>query len=952
MDNLRAVIKNLFCYIQPNTILSGEARYDNLNEKIFTQLGNGYIAQYSNDELHNLFSFLENEFQWHDRKHCSRDPVKSDEVKFNVFDALVTFDNEVLIEESGEPVCQYKHLLRWREMIMELEEDLFTTSFLAYRDMLNAFERKKFFWKPAIGHNSQALNALVAKGVSENHFHLKGSAPQFQISWLRLMNCVDDAKSHKLFSEYEENRLQKRIEQNTSKESYTLERMWHQAALLRLYFFMLMKGEHLEPERFLISIADVLENCNEKECIKVEKYIKEKGLDVCDIVEFEEVKSYLENKSLERIAIWYTDKKIWEWLQDEQKLKDSLGTIQKNINRMRETYGKSKLDYMVSEEWLIKNDEYKTNELLSGERWFLYSIFKKIYTADNGKLSERDKKIKDTANWFYFYLVLKAAIRNELVQANHNVGFDNFLLYQNRKDQLIEDTEFEPHYIRMAVRDTIQNQHIQSLEARIAPKESAETNILTIRKYDKWICEGLKGKKKKSQLKEKYFYVYHFAKDSERIVRGMNRVEMCRHAELRERVERQAYAIADMRRSGSEEATRVLGIDACSPEIWCRPEVFAQAFRYLKNHNVYNKVYEPKCPKLWATYHVGEDFLDVTDGLRAIDEAICFLNLKCGDRLGHALALGIDIDEWYKGKAYRILISKMAYMDNLVWLYAKLRYYMIPDCDNARAYIEKRFREYFNEIYRNNMHSQDLEKILEEAKLYYDERSDGSRYNHTNLSFGINEYYDAWKLRGDNPELYKEGFYKTGTVILGQWGSYAVNKEFPVNYQIRYQPEVFILYHMYHYNEEVKIAGDQMVEVRVNPAIIDAVKKVRNEMQKEICEMGISIEANPSSNYFVGTFRRYDKHPIVNWYNNGLTADMKKLQQCPQIQVSINTDDQGVFSTYLENEYAYLALALEKCKDENGERIYNRTMILQWLNNIRKIGNSQSFMQHHTDEED
>lgn len=93
----------------------------------------------------------------------------------------------------------------------------------------------------------------------------------------------------------------------------------------------------------------------------------------------------------------------------------------------------------------------------------------------------------------------------------------------------------------------------------------------------------------------------------------------------------------------------------------------------------------------------------------------------------------------------------------------------------------------------------------------------------------------------------------------------------------------------------------------------------------------------------IGTFRRYDRHPIINWYNYGLTLDWEVVEQCPQMQVSINTDDQGVFSTYIENEYAYLALALEKCRDETGICKYNRTMILQWLDNIRKMGIAQSF---------
>jgi hypothetical protein len=424
-------------------------------------------------------------------------------------------------------------------------------------------------------------------------------------------------------------------------------------------------------------------------------------------------------------------------------------------------------------------------------------------------------------------------------------------------------------------------------------------------------------------------------------------LEKYRHYEKRNEVREQAVAIARLRESGAKEALRVRGIDACSPEIWCRPEVFAQAFRYLKNHDVIGQeeyCSEQRCPHLYATYHVGEDFLDIIDGLRAIDEAKNFLNLRCGDRLGHALALGVDIDEWYESKSNRILINKMGYLDNLVWLYGKIREYNIPDCDTARAYIEKRFNEYFQEVYKNHIEVSFVNDIMKKAEQYYSERKTRHGYGQISLNIGINEYYDSWKLRGDNPILYEDGFFKLGSNVLDDWDEYAVNKEFPLNYKIRYNAEVVLLYYMYHYNPNVKVVGDQMVEVKVSDTIKNAVKKVRACMQREICNIGIGIETNPTSNYLISTFRRYDKHPILKWYNWGLISNPEEVASCPQLQVSINTDDQGVFTTYIENEYAYLALALEKCKDENGQNKYNRTMILQWLDNIRKMGNDQSFL--------
>lgn len=55
---------------------------------------------------------------------------------------------------------------------------------------------------------------------------------------------------------------------------------------------------------------------------------------------------------------------------------------------------------------------------------------------------------------------------------------------------------------------------------------------------------------------------------------------------------------------------------------------------------------------------------------------------------------------------------------------------------------------------------------------------------------------------------------------------------------------------------------------------------------------------------------------------------MKQAVLGMSLSVSINTDDQGVFDTLLENEYALMVLALEKAKDEEGNKLYDIEDIL------------------------
>ena len=114
-------------------------------------------------------------------------------------------------------------------------------------------------------------------------------------------------------------------------------------------------------------------------------------------------------------------------------------------------------------------------------------------------------------------------------------------------------------------------------------------------------------------------------------------------------------------------------------------------------------------------------------------------------------------------------------------------------------------------------------------------------------------------------------------------------------------------------------------------------------MQKFIASCGIGVETNPSSNLLISTMGSYDEHPIIRLFNKHLTYDEEMLKECAQVNVSINTDDKGVFRTSLENEYALMACALEKVRDKEGGPVYNRQMIFEWLDDIRKMGNLQSF---------
>lgn len=938
MDNIRNVLKILFRYTSPTEALDADNEYPYVDRNSFLALGAAYMPKYSSNEIENMYQFLSSEFEWHNNKMRSKVIVDCRQ-KVNVFDALLLFVDNVLVEENGTPLCCYEHLLRWREMTIEMDEDLFVTAFLAQKDLLSSAKHRKFFWPPVIGHNNKSLNRLMAQGVAENHFHLKGSAPLFHLSWSSMMMNVCSISFQETLTSYDDDKLHMNMTYRGRYADASFYISYLRAALIRLYLFaclmqepFLLQEEYIEYSR----IAHYLKSDKENpmsECPRGKVCLTDYRDQFQDQDIYDKVVKSLMRQEVEKL------------LCDEQELLFYLRDIQNKIEYMQSKYAPEQPDYTICHRYLTQNPDRRLNEVISGERWFLYEIFKKIYSDESDFMSN--------ARLFYAYLLIKENIRAEMIQVNHNVGFHNFLKYQNRKESFIDGTPFEAIYLRMAVRDTILNQHIVKLEARITPKETAQELRDAIKKNDNTIL-ALETGSGLEELKSKFFYVCHFIKAADERLKELeaqdsqpNFEPYCRHYELRQKVMRQAHAILEFRSQDEELGKRIRGIDASSEEIICRPEVFAQAFRFLRNRAVSHMDYvtgaERQMSDLCITYHVGEDFLDIIDGLRAIDETVSFLNMRCGDRLGHALALGIDVEEWYEAKSGRLLITQMDYLDNLVWLYSIIRKYRIDGCEDALHFIEKRYDEYFRIIYLNNMSEKYYEMVVKEAAKYYQERHIQNMYGNTTCLFPINTYYDSWKLRGDNPEYFKRGFFDLEASKMTEWDEYGINKEFPENYRIRYNPEAAYLYHIYHYNPRVKREGNKCTEIKVNPAVINAVKKVQKRLQWVIAQKGIGIETNPSSNALIGTFRRYDKHPIQNWYNNGLVTDHQQLAEVAQIQVSINTDDQGVFATYIENEYAYLALALEKMKDGNGDPKYSRTIIYDWINNIRKMGLSQSF---------
>lgn len=73
------------------------------------------------------------------------------------------------------------------------------TAFRAKRDLNQGRYCKDFTWPVVIGHNNTQLRNVTRRGMAENHFHLWGSAPYFHISWIWIMNHVEECERSDAF---------------------------------------------------------------------------------------------------------------------------------------------------------------------------------------------------------------------------------------------------------------------------------------------------------------------------------------------------------------------------------------------------------------------------------------------------------------------------------------------------------------------------------------------------------------------------------------------------------------------------------------------------------------------------------------------------------------------------------------------------------------------------------
>lgn len=796
--------------------------------------------------------------------------------KGGIFSLLGLYSNEVLRFRAGVPRCRMEKLLDWRELSLELGQDLFTCAGLAWKDVEESCRTTSFCWPTAVRTDHDDLYNMLSQQLSENHYHLNGSTQSFPLTWGFLMNHPTQISRYFAGHQFEEN-----LQQATHFGLVDNVLSWNERVLyavwLRAYLFLEVRG---------------------LEC---------------------------------RYSI---ETKFFQFYNSIGKL----DSVRKQVESLRFQYGArfkqldgltKCLDYAIFAG--VELEHPYAVRFLTGERQFLYDCFKRCYT-------EYCPAFQDM---FYLYLLVKLQFRQEIIQSNKRYGFRNFSDYQDRKGHIWGSfPEYWSESYRLSISSVLETP-VHSLEMRVMAgntSQDLEYNISLPDKYayfhyldlaDNLDLKGSAGAYRKYASEQgQHFFVLHFAKvPLEPITKdkASSIQPKARHHALRKTVQTQAMIIARSMERDDYFCSRIRGIDAASHEIGCRPEVFSTAFRFLRGFSpAILQQRERYWPLLGATYHVGEDFLDIVDGLRAIDESVFFLNLERGDRIGHALALGINPESYYGLKRIRIVMPAQDLLDNLVWLLYRCMEWGISIPHMFHAQLEQRAYGLFRRLYGENSPNTSLQ-----------------------------DYYYSWILRGDDPDLVLDSTLRSKTANAKLFTEFSFRRysQFKKNCQqfngmdlevLRTNRRICQLLYYYHFGLQERLLGQVPESLQITADYIALVAQVQDHMMRRLMEQGICIECNPSSNYLIGTFRSYERHPILRFNSFGLCVP-EHPDESIQLRVSINTDDQGIFDTSLENEYALMYCGLCMRKDPSNRKLFSHDAVYGYLDHIRTLGNGMVF---------
>lgn len=538
------------------------------------------------------------------------------------------------------------------------------------------------------------------------------------------------------------------------------------------------------------------------------------------------------------------------------------------------------------------------------EAWQLCQIYSLFF---------RKRASQDEGLALWHYALLRSQFCRLLVQQKEQVGFDQFqYITQN---ELREYTE-KDYSERFRQLERGQQRGIDHVEGRFAPKSTPEktASLLAqiLRGYLQFLSENEFGDahfknpelssyslselvKRIRALEEgsvaeygassksiviqqpslrrlRFSLVAHFIKKQDASERHQffsdGPRSVCRDSRMRRETNQAARALVKVLRDTQGLSHFVRGIDAASNERHATPEIFAPTFRLLRAAGVRR-----------LTYHVGEDFIHIASGLRAMMETVRFLNFDAGCRIGHGTAAGLDIATWWRTVGTHVVMPLEDRLDDLLFA----RDIILCCCDEMSKLplidIEiQRLAQY----------------IWQDPKVTPD------------------DLMRAWMLRGLDPLSQESALNDVEPSRRSEARRFQDAKKLdPIAH------ELFLRRHGIAAQSDQLRRCQEDIVISQNNDVLDenVLRTLQNGVLSELRHRQIAIETLPSSNVRISIHDTYESHHVQNWLHPNLATKRKP------VSIAIGTDDPGIFATSLRMEYAHLLKPLQAMSErvQDGE---------------------------------
>lgn len=320
-----------------------------------------------------------------------------------------------------------------------------------------------------------------------------------------------------------------------------------------------------------------------------------------------------------------------------------------------------------------------------------------------------------------------------------------------------------------------------------------------------------------------------------------------------------AMALASLLMAYPRLLERVRGIDLCTDELgvplWVVKPLVEHVQQAADQAAKHLRRMEGGNPRpLGVTVHAGEDFVHLMGGIRRVDETVEQLQLGEGARIGHAVALGVNVEAWGAQKRH-LAIPRGERLFDLLWAWRVAK--RAPEALHAwLPWINQELLLLGHALFGKHMAVADMDHW--------------------------------WAYLHDSRVLRRVGF-PDGPCPAGL----ASNELSPQGWVYRWLTDRALFQ-----------SAQELVPIDIGREI-DLVKTLQARVRRVLGNRGIVVEINPSSNLLIGHLGDLTSHPL--WR---LCPPPGIVGDAPAVRVCIGSDDPITFTTGLPEEYQLLADAL------------------------------------------